>query len=405
LWSIRDEFSEQRLNINHLPWAWEIQWPDAAGVADAEGEQRYFGIDHGAIKKGEWNTITITKSDNLSFYVNGVLKGSTAGNENVSILPEDFFATTGLFAIGKSVWGWDPSPQNAYFDNFKVFNTALTQEEVETLYAARPADPFLLDKAQTALQKTIDHAKRIILPNFALTPALQAATSAAETVVAGNNVENINAENGSLKAAIRTYYKGVLALGTFVDKIAESTFDVDAIGNVDFLAAYTNWELTAIDEDHTPGIAARAGVAEFYESAEVLSQEIRNLSNGYYLVYVQAFYRDADERGVEFFANNDTVDVISLYDDVAAIDYTNIDPELLAAGNEPASMEQASAVFAANPELYGKYRRKSKRFEYLTYRLLYRWWQKGYSQKIVYRFRLVMNDNTFLIVELGMYYC
>jgi hypothetical protein len=355
LWSIRDEFSEQRLNINHLPWAWEIQWPDADGVSNEEGVQRYLGIDHSAIKKDEWNTITITKSNSLSFYVNGVLKGNSEDDANISTLPEDFFATTGLFAIGKAVWGWEPSPQNAYFDNFKVFDAALTPEEVAALYDARPADPFLLDKAQTALQKTIDYAKSIVLSGLAPTSAFQAAISAAETVITGNNVENINAENITLKAAIRTYYKGVLALGTFVDKIADATFDVEAIGNAEFISTYTNWELTPIDENHTPGIAARAGVAEFYESALVFSQEIRNLPNGYYLVYVQAFYRDTEERGAEFFANNDTVDVLSLYDDIAAIDYTNIDPEVLAAGDEPSSMEQASAVFTANPNLYDNY--------------------------------------------------
>ena len=352
LWTINDEYSSQRLSLAHLPWAWEIQWPDADGVSDKEGEQRYFGIPHSAVKKGEWNTITITKSDNLSFFVNGELQGTTQGNANISILPEDFFATTGLFAIGKSSLWWDPAPQNACFDNFKVFNAALTQPEIAALYAARPADPFLLDKAKAALQKTIDHAKKILLSGLAPTPALQTAISAAATVIAGNNVENINAENGSLKAAIRTYYKGIMALGTFIDKIAEATFDEDAIAT-DFTATYTSWQLTPLEESHVPEVGVRAGVAEFYMSAAVLSQEIRNLQNGYYLAYVQAFYRDDEERGAKFFANKDTVDVIRLFDEV--IDYTNINPELLNPGDYPASMESASAVFTANPDLYGNY--------------------------------------------------
>jgi hypothetical protein len=259
-----------------------------------------------------------------------------------------------LFAIGKAINDWEPSPKNAYFDNFKVFDTVLTQAEISTLYAARPVDPFLLEKSQAALQKTINQAKNIVLPGLAPTSALQEAISAAEGVVAGNNPESINAENVNLKAAIHTYYKEVLALGTLVDKIADATFDKDA-AVANWSSTYPNWKLTPVEASHTPEIAARAGVAEFFMSAATLSQEILNLQNGYYIAYIQAFYRDTEEKGAKFFANNDTVDVISLYDDVAAIDYANIDPTLLPEGAEPQSMEAASAIFATNPDLYGNY--------------------------------------------------
>jgi hypothetical protein len=351
LWSIIDEYSDQRVNLNHLPWAWEFQWPD--GVE--EQGPKYLGVDLAAVRKEVWNTLTIVKNDeSVLFYINGELKSNSLDNAEIVVLPSDFFATTGTFAIGKAVWGWEPSPKNAYFDNFKVFDTVLTSEEIAALYAARPADPFLLENTQATLQKTINQANKIVLPGLAPTPTLQAAISAAEIIVAGNNVESINAENATLKAAIRTYYKGVLALGTFVDKIADATFDTDA-GSADFTATYTNWELVPVEEGQAVGVVARAGVAEVYVEAETLSQEVRNLQNGYYLVYVQGFYRDTEEKGVKFFANNDTVDVISLYDDVAAINYTNIDPELLAQGAEPSSMETASAVFENNPDLYGNY--------------------------------------------------
>ncbi|MDR0810904.1 MAG: LamG domain-containing protein [Paludibacter sp.] len=352
LWSIIDEYNpSQRININHLPWAWEFQWPD--GVEDHG--PKYLGAPHDAVRKGVWNTLTLVKDDaSLLFYINGELKTNSLDNAEITILPTDFFATTGQFAIGKAVWGWDPSPQNAYFDNFKVFGTVLTQTEVAALYAARPEDPFLLENTQAALQKTINQANQIKLPGLAPTAALQTAIDAAEGVLASGTVEDLNAENVTLKAAIRTYYKAVVALGTFVDKIADATFDTDVAG-ADFSATYTNWELVPVEEGQATGVVARAGVAEIYMEAETLSQEVRNLQNGYYLVYVQAFYRDTEEKGAKFFANNDTVDVISLYDDIAAIDYTNIDSALLAQGAEPSSMETASAVFAANPDLYGNY--------------------------------------------------
>jgi hypothetical protein len=353
LWQIADEYSSQRINMNHLPWAWEFQWPN-----DAEDEGiKYLGAAHDAVKKEVWNTLTLVKDDaSILYYINGELKANSLDNAEITVLPADFFATTGTFAIGKAVLGWDSSPKNAYFDNFKVFDAVLTQTEIAALYAARPADPFLLEKAQAALQKTIDRAKKVVLPGFAPATALQSAIGAAETVVAGNNVETIDAENVSLKAAIGTYYKGVLALGTFVDKIADATFDTDAPA-ADFAATYSNWELApSVDPDHVPDVTARAGVAELYMSAAIISQEIRNLQNGYYLAYVQGFYRDTEEKGAKFFANNDTVDVISLFDEAAAdIDYTNIDPELVQAGDYPASMESASAVFANNPALFGNY--------------------------------------------------
>jgi len=79
----------------------------------------------------EWNNITVVRQGGLtSMYVNGILSGTTEG---ITISPSDIGATSQNYLI-KSQYSADPY-FNGMIDDFLVYNTALTEEEIRKLAA------------------------------------------------------------------------------------------------------------------------------------------------------------------------------------------------------------------------------------------------------------------------------
>jgi fibronectin type 3 domain-containing protein len=91
---------------------------------------------------GSWTNVTLVVSstnETMSIYIDGVLKKTTTGlTGDVSTL-YDATKTTGG-SVGKSVWGGDPY-LDATVDDFRVYNSALSDSDVAALAAAAPVAP------------------------------------------------------------------------------------------------------------------------------------------------------------------------------------------------------------------------------------------------------------------------
>lgn len=101
-----------------------------------------FEVSTPAPPVGKWSnaTLVISSTDKtMSIYIDGVLKQTTPGlTGDVSTL-YSASQTSGGF-IGKSVWGGDPY-LNATVDDFRVYNAALTADQIAAIAANAPVDP------------------------------------------------------------------------------------------------------------------------------------------------------------------------------------------------------------------------------------------------------------------------
>jgi alpha-L-arabinofuranosidase len=80
---------------------------------------------------GSWHNVTFVQSENTGIiYVDGRQKGSTA----VSTFPADIASSLTNAYFGKSPFGGDAVMENMYLDNFAIYNTALSSDQVKALW-------------------------------------------------------------------------------------------------------------------------------------------------------------------------------------------------------------------------------------------------------------------------------
>lgn len=136
----------------------------------------------------------------------------------------------------------------------------------------------------------------------------------------------MNEKADELLSALNTYFKAqMISENDKSSLIINATFDTGGDAN-----GWTN-------KTSPPTIAE--GVGEFFREDAMLSQEI-TLDNAYYLVYVQAFYRDVV--GSTFFANDKSTLIPDMYSQTTDV-------------VENQSMGGAAMAFLANVDNYANY--------------------------------------------------
>lgn len=92
---------------------------------------------------GQWTNVTLVISstdETMSIYINGTLENTTTGlTGDVSTLYSASETTSGGY-VGKSVWGGDPY-LNATVDDFRVYNAALTGDQIAAIAGNAPVSP------------------------------------------------------------------------------------------------------------------------------------------------------------------------------------------------------------------------------------------------------------------------
>ncbi len=78
-----------------------------------------------------WHNFTyVQDGENGKVYIDGIL----ASTGSVSIKPSDFASLISGCYIGKSPYSADAVVENAFFDNFQIFDSALNPQQVKTIY-------------------------------------------------------------------------------------------------------------------------------------------------------------------------------------------------------------------------------------------------------------------------------
>ena len=86
----------------------------------------------GAARKGEWENVIYVQSGNTgSIYINGELR--TSGN--ASLQPKDMGQSTDYNWLGRPHFSGDVYLKNTSLSDFRIYNRALNQSEINQLTA------------------------------------------------------------------------------------------------------------------------------------------------------------------------------------------------------------------------------------------------------------------------------
>ena len=267
-------------NLDQFCWAWNINngTSSYAGLINkANNLDWYFEKvrsnyctvrSYSGLRQKEWHNITVTVDDDAtSLYVDGALRGTQPTNTNALLLNASTVAW-----IGRSPYSADALMSKTFFDDFAVYDCTLTPAQVLALYEAAAA--------KSTVCPAIIPDEPVIEPN-----------ADAVTLIG-------DAEEADITALLK---------------------------NANFANGGNGWEGTVFT-------AAPGTVAEHYYKLFETYQILPNMPAGLYRLSWQGFYRNGNiangylrhtsgtEGTAEVYANENAVDMLSLYD--ASVPYT-----------------------------------------------------------------------------------
>ncbi len=105
-------------------WYYEIKNSSASMAYSGRG-----------LREDEWHTVTaVQRGNTCAIYIDGKQRGTC----NTSLRPASFASSITQSWLGRSPYESDAYMTNTMMDNFRIYADALTDEEVNTLYEARP---------------------------------------------------------------------------------------------------------------------------------------------------------------------------------------------------------------------------------------------------------------------------
>jgi len=278
-------------NLSSFAWA----------LAFANGTDQYFGLINGA-GNGNWYAeiknsatenvrshagMTTGEWHNIAYVQDGgtgriYLDGRLYREKSVSQLPRDFIESITSARIAHSPFAADACMENAYFDNLRFYQSALSAAQVAAI-ASETAElqNDELSKLQTAnaLEELI---KRVVpIEKYAENEALSEALSHAQGVLSAGDANEMEQEVPVLQAAFDAYKQGEL------DKAANGQ---DA--NLSFLIE--NGLFTQVADawqgDDLTGISSQTAeqFSKIFDNYQILS----DMPAGTYKLVVSAFYRN-----------------------------------------------------------------------------------------------------------------
>ena len=128
-------------------WAWALSngtdqytaLVNKAGNGDwyyeIKNSSAYMAHSNKGLNEEVWHTVTAVQQDNVcTIYVDGVKSGTAT----TSLRPAGFASNITQSWLGRSPYSADAYMTNTMMDNFRIFSKALSDEEVKTLFEARP---------------------------------------------------------------------------------------------------------------------------------------------------------------------------------------------------------------------------------------------------------------------------
>ena len=128
-------------------WAWAMgngtnQYTalvNKAGNADwyyeIKNSTAYMAHSNKGLREDEWHTVTIVQQNSTCIIF---VDGEKLGTSSTSLHPSNFASSITQSWLGRSPYESDAYMTNTMMDNFRIFDKALSAEEVKILYDARP---------------------------------------------------------------------------------------------------------------------------------------------------------------------------------------------------------------------------------------------------------------------------
>ena len=269
-------------------WYYEIK------DGTTEGAHSYAGVSI-----GDWHNITYTQQGNVGrIYVDGHLKNEV----NMTVKPSSFINDITRFTIGHSPFNSDAIMENALFDDFLIFDTALTPEQVMEIGRRATAMEYANyenpDAERQEFKNLVKEVKNYVNDSGddALKQAYNSATRALNS--SSSSASAINNAYETLKEAVAAYQQGQLALARS-GRPANLTF---LITNSSFTRYNVGWQGADLSVAYN-GYANET--AEQYSRPFDIWQELQGLPAGTYTLTCKAFYRAGSiEAGYQAWRSN-----------------------------------------------------------------------------------------------------
>ena len=244
------------------------------------------------LRIGDWHNITLTQKDGTArLYVDGQLRQTQKVNVNLTSLVSNFKTA----AIGHSPFGSDAVMEHALFDDFQIFDKALSDLQVKDIAARATAMEddgryqgiADLQDLQTLIKEVKNYYEDA--DNQALSQAYSNAVRANASGTAALKAQRFQ----QLKKAVADYQEEQLALARS-GKAANLTF---LIQNSSFTRYNVGWQGLEIPAVRTGGDIAATYVGYANETTEQFSrpfdvwQQLSGLPAGIYELSASAFYR------------------------------------------------------------------------------------------------------------------
>lgn len=120
-------------------WYYEIKNTTAYSAQSSQG-----------LTTDQWHTLTIVQqADTAKLYIDG----TPVRQKTLTLKPSTFTAKLTHNWIARSPFSADAYMKNTLFDNFRIYDTALTTEQINTLYQQRPTSQTLTYDTDYTLQQ------------------------------------------------------------------------------------------------------------------------------------------------------------------------------------------------------------------------------------------------------------
>lgn len=146
-------------------WAWAFSNGTGTylGLVNAAGNKGwYYEIKDGKAQKANsgqgislenWHTVTVVqKGETCTYY----LDGKAVGSQAITLHPADISASLTGNYLARSPFSADAYMKNTLMDNFRIYDCALSADEVNALYVARPQSSDIVLDAQAVLKVARD---------------------------------------------------------------------------------------------------------------------------------------------------------------------------------------------------------------------------------------------------------
>ena len=287
-----------------------------------------------------WHNLTYTQADGVGrFYVDGQLRSTSA----ITVMPKSIASSIKSAWLARSPFTNDAYLENAFIDDFSIYATALSAEQVmalanQVVAMQVPSEAFSGITDTQDFRNLVKEVKNYV--NQTSDEELKNAYTAAAKLLNSTNTTAVQKAKATLEAAVERYTSAQLECAVkggveLQDDPLDLTF---LLKNSSFTLGPTYW--IGADTPFSP-VDGKNGVVAGYgnESAEMFNrsfdiyQVLSGLPAGYYMLTASAFYRagaiaaawkakdDEASKRTEIYLNNQAVPVVSLYDETEAYTY------------------------------------------------------------------------------------